>query len=178
MEKSNKEEFSNLSLASIHEAGHALIYHLLGNSIDFIEVSDSGSGFVSCVIKTPSIKSTNSLEKYGMVCLSGYLAEAKFTRRRITGNITVVGTNGTKPSEDNEINIFRQMIDKYYSNRNSKFINELYFNMVQQTTQRILSKPPNWSGILKLAAELEERYFIRGGEVHEILERFVRFASL
>jgi hypothetical protein len=180
MEKSKKEEFSNLNLVSIHEAGHALIYHLLGYRIDSCGVFEDGSGIIKCKVLIPNTEDLcwNFMLNYGMICLSGYMAELKLQKRRTNGILRVKPKDGKNIDYDSDMECLKRMLESKYSFYDYDDDIDFDIYVIQMETLKIMRKKKHWNAILSLAESLEENGFLDGETIHHILEKFVAFGTL
>lgn len=169
-----------------HEAGHAIVYHMLGIPIERIE-AQYGNGLVMAKFVRPSYslnKATKEtlfkqLEAYGLVCLSGYCAEMKFQGKRLRGIMVI---NNGSPGNDNdldcllkEINIAEQTL-----NTNGKgSVADFYFAQLQQRTRRLIGTQKVWKSISELAEMLysSEDRILLGEESHQLIDKYLKFGS-
>ena len=166
-----------------HESGHALIYHLLGNRITYVEINEFGLG--SCRISsgykpshyTTSDKSeheTNMLH-WGLRCLSGYASECKmagkdFSIRQLYEDYYL--EESYEPEND-----MGSLIDEI--NKVNAMIGEEYFGIdfvcsAYQRAIEILHQPKCWRAVEKLSGELmqSEDGIVMGIRVHDVLGEF------
>ena len=171
---------SPLKIASIHESGHALVYHLLGETIDFIEILKDGGGFVKCNTYKPTYGTLESgalskrMERYGMICLSGYCAELKHSNKRLKGILAI-----NDGSLDNDIDTFRKEMLNGNKILDKIHFDDLFFYLTQTSTRKLIGRKKNWNAILELSQELmeAENNFMPGVRVHEILNSYVQHGS-
>lgn len=147
--------------ASVHEAGHAIIYHIYGYKINSITLSDDGNGMLHAYSFKPThemINSdldtlTNRLEIYGMICLSGYSSELKFKNKRLNGLMTI--SNPDKEScTKNDIDSLRNEMNKANEILEKKYYDDFFFYLIQSKTRKFISKKNIWNAILHLSEEL------------------------
>jgi hypothetical protein len=173
-------------IASIHEAGHAIIYHLYGYKINSITLSDDGSGRLNAYSLKPTHEMINSdfdtltyrLEIYGMICLSGYCAELKFKNKRLNGLMTI--SNPDKESyTENDIDSLRNEMNKANKIFGKKYYDDFFFNLIQSKTRKFITKKNIWNAILHLSEELmsSETSYFEGKKIHDILNKYVRHGA-
>jgi len=179
--ESTKCEIPLKKIASIHEAGHAVIYHMYGHNISSIEIDDYGSGIVNCSVHVPysGIYNDNAsiyqrLDIYGVLCLSGYCAELKFQKIPIRGRIKIINDN---KSLENDISKLESVINEINNKPNNDFGTYLHFYLIQNQTKELIRKPKVWNAILSLSDELmkEEKNSMDGEKAHKILNQHVKF---
>lgn len=169
---------SSKDIASIHEAGHAIIYHLLNHRIDSINVDDNGDGIVNCPVYRPR-NLLNSLDvlniemyNYGLLSFSGYIAEAKFSDWVLDIEHLY---NLKDVQEDNDFTNYRDEMEFVnYSINEEKFDFE-YFENIYNETYTLISNDLIWKAINKLSEELikDEDGVLWGYKVHEILNEYI-----
>jgi hypothetical protein len=173
-------------IASIHEAGHAIIYHIYGYKINSITLTDDGSGRLNAYSFKPTHEMRNSdsdtlnnrLEIYGMICLSGYCAELKFKNKRLNGLMTI--SNPDKESyPENDIDSLRNEMNKANEILGEEHFNDLYFYFIQTDTRKFIGKKKIWDAIINLSEELmkAKTCYFEGKKVHEILNKYVRHGA-
>lgn len=179
--KSTKCEISLKKIASIHEAGHAVVYHLYGHNILSIEIDDNGSGIVNCSVHVPysGIYNDNTsiyqrVDIYGVLSLSGYCAELKFQKIPIRGRIRILEDDEIL---ENDISKLERVINEINYKPKSDFGRDLYILLLQNQTKELIRKPKVWNAILNLSDELmkEKNNSMDGKKVHEILNQYVKF---
>ena len=179
-------EIALKKIASIHEAGHAVIYHMYGHCISSILIDDNGSGIVNCSVHIPNSKiygktdnaSINKrLNIYGVLCLSGYCAELKYQKIPIKGRIKILNDN---ESLENDISKLESVIRELNNKPNNDFGTDLHFYLIQNQTKEFIRKPKVWEAILSLSDELmsEENNSMDGDKAHEILNQHVKFGFM
>jgi hypothetical protein len=165
-------------LASIHEAGHAIIYHLLNHRIDSINVDDNGDGIVNCRIYTPRtfINSPEFLDiemyNYGLICFSGYIAESKFS-----GLVLDIEHlyNLKDVQEGNDFTDYRDEMEFVnYSIDEEKFDFD-YFEYIYGQTIYLINNDLIWEAITKLSEELNKTKDggLSGDKTHWILNEYI-----
>lgn len=174
---------SNKKTASIHEAGHAIIYHIYGYNIDSITISENGSGMVNALSYKPTSNLTNpnmeilskKLEIYGMICLSGYCAELKFKKIRLNGLMHIIGSNEYNQI-GNDIDSFRNEMHKANEILGKVYFDDLFFSLIQTQTRKLIGNKKIWEAILNLSEELinMETNILEGKKVHEILSKYLK----
>ena len=184
--KLTKNEIPLKKIASIHEAGHAVIYHMFGHCISSIEIDENGSGIVNCSVHAPNSRIYGGtdyasiykrLDAYGVLCLSGYCAELKYQKKPIRGRIMILNENG---SLDNDVSELESVISKLNNKPNNDFGTDLHFYLIQNQTKELIRKPKVWNAILNLSDELmkEENNSMDGDKAHKILNQFVKFGLM
>ncbi|MBP2284766.1 hypothetical protein H4V97_003084 [Flavobacterium sp. CG_23.5] len=141
-------------IASIHEAGHAIIYHIYGYNIDLISLTDDGSRMVNALSYKPTTDMINSdlnilwnkMDIYGMICLSGYCAELKFKNKRLNGLMTISNPNKDLYLE-NDIDSLRNEMKKGNEILGKEHFNDLYFYFNQTDTRKFIGKKNIWNAI-------------------------------
>lgn len=173
---------NNIKRAAYHEAGHALIYHILGHRIKYIYIDDSGDGF--CAINygyKPSyyIKNKETLETemfyWGLKNLSGYVSEFKlsdtmFDFRGFCERFQI--NDDVEPQTDFEELLYEA---KNVNNTIGKECFGLEFLCSEWgATIDIIHEPNSWKAIkmLSKAIMLSEDNYLQGSDVHEILDKF------
>lgn len=178
---STKSDVSLKKIASIHEAGHAVIYHLYGHTISSIEIADNGSGIVNCCVHVPNSGIYNDddsiyrrLDLYGILCLSGYCAELKFQKIPIRGRIRIVED---EVIFENDISTLERLITEIFNKPKNDFRSDFYFHLLQNQTKELIRKPKIWKAILCLSEELimQENNTMDGEKAHRILNQYVKF---
>ena len=185
-ENSTKLEISSRKIASIHEAGHAIVYHMYGHNISAIKIDSDGNGIVSCIIHTPTSGIYDfegsaiyrRLEIFGMICLSGYCAELKFQNIRIGGILTIKDSDSKVP-QNNDIAALRKEMEKINEIKQDNICNDMYFYLIQEDTKKLIRKRNIWNGIINLSEEImnSENNYLEGEKVHEILNKYVKHGS-
>lgn len=173
-------------IASIHEAGHAIIYHMYGYKINSITLTDDGSGRLNAYSFKPTHEMRNSdsdtlynrMEIYGMICLSGYCAELKFKNKRLNGLMTIINPNKESYPE-NDIDSLRNEMNKANEILGKKYYDDFFFSLIQTKTRKFMGKKNIWNAILHLSEELmsSENYYFEGKKVHEILNKYVKHGA-
>lgn len=174
---------NKIKLAAYHEAGHALIYHILGQKIKYIAIEESGDGF--CAIEygykpshyVTSDKSTleKEMSYWGLKCLSGYVSEFKISDRMLNFRVYCEGfqlKDDVGPQTDFE--------DLLYEVKNvNNILGEECFGLeslcsVWGATINIIHEPDSWKAIKMLStAILSSRdNYLQGSVVHGILDKF------
>jgi hypothetical protein len=185
-ENSPKCKISLRKIASIHEAGHAIVYHMYGHNISSIKIDSDGNGFISCVIHTPTSGIYDfegsdvykRLEIYGMICLSGFCAEFKFQNIRIGGMFTIKNSD-SKVSQNNDVADLRKEMEKINEIKHENICNDMYFYLIQEDTKKLIRKRNIWNGIINLSEEMmnSKNNYLEGEKVHEILNKYVKHGS-
>lgn len=181
-EKFLNEDYSFASspkeLASIHEAGHAIIYHLLNHRIDSINIYDNGNGIVNCRTHRPTtfINSPEFLDiemyNYGLLCFSGYIAESKFSDLVLDVEHLY---NLKDVQEGNDFTDYKAEMELVnYSIDEEKFDFD-YFEYIYYETNTLINNDLIWKAINKLSEELikDEDGMLWGYKVHEILNQYI-----
>ncbi|WP_367752411.1 hypothetical protein [Flavobacterium sp. WC2430] len=173
-------------IASIHEAGHAIIYHIYGYNIDSITLTDDGSGMVNALSYKPTTDMINSdlnilfnkMDIYGMICLSGYCAELKFKNKRLNGLMTISNPNKDLYLE-NDIDSLRNEMKKGNEILGDEYFDNSYFYFIQTDTRKFIGKKKIWDAIINLSEELmsSETSYFEGKRVHEILNKHVKHGA-
>lgn len=177
----NKKEIEKIT--AYHEAGHALICHMLGYNIKSMEIDDSGDGFVWCATFRPTAflldceKLERELFDYGLKCLSGYLTEFHYQNflvlpESLYSQYFVVQTSindfGCLSAEIAEVN---SMLG--YEKYGYEFVKSIIYKI-----WAILDKNNNWKAVSCLTRTLiKEGGFLEGDRIHEILSQHVGFGS-
>lgn len=172
-----------LKKTAYHEAGHALIYHLLGRKIMSIQANEDGTGICNVSISfKPRFYAANSIEgheaemlNWGMKCLSGYAAELKMMgiEHDIKGQFENLHLDEEdEPESDSEC-----LVDEIREVNN--IIGEEYFDIefiinAWEKTNDILNKPDAWDAIKRIANKImdSENNFLSGTEVVEIFKKY------
>ncbi|TXG36722.1 M41 family metallopeptidase [Seonamhaeicola maritimus] len=174
---------NELKNTAYHEAGHALIYYLLGRNIIFINANEDGTGI--CKVN-PSFKpryyTSNSLDEHeaemlewGMICLSGYASEIKMMGKKhdIRGLFEdFYLEEEEEPESDSECLI-------YEMEEINKIIGKKHFDIefiikAWDKTNEIINKPDAWDAIIMLSNKIldSENNFLWGPEVEEIFNKY------
>lgn len=171
-------------ITAVHEAGHAVLYHLLGYRIESVFINSTGDGKICCPVITPSgvytfINDANikkELMNYGMICLSGYLAEFKYQKRRIKGVLVPCPENENK----NDVTRFYDEMSICQNLSGEKFSVGMFCYFVQAELRSLFRKKKIWLSVLALAETIcsESGKQLNGDEVHAILEEKIPFALL
>mgnify|MGYP003574877410 CR=1 FL=1 len=171
-------DLSPREIASIHEAGHAVIYHLLNHRIDSINIYDNGDGIVNCRIYTPKtfVNSPEFLNiemyNYGLLCFSGYIAESKFSDLVLDiehlYNLKDVKKGNDFTDYKDEMELVNYSIDE------EKF-DFAYFEYIYYETNTLINNDLIWKAINKLSEELikDEDGMLWGYKVHEVLNEYI-----
>ncbi len=166
-----------LKTTAFHEAGHAAIFHLLGNDIGQVYIRENGSGSVESLRIRPhqvcllinKYDPVEVLNRYGLECLSGPVAEMKFLKRRIHGPFIPVASN----SKDGDVECFYSEMDNYATHLKIELNQHKTTWNVQQTIIQIFKSKRIWNAVKTLANELcsQKDYQLDGDDVHYILEK-------
>lgn len=172
-------------ITAYHEAGHALMYHSYGNKVQFMEIDDSGSGFVKCEMFTPTAFCNvlseglqKDLFEYGVICLSGYLTEYYFQ------NLLIPHSSFYEQfmSEQCTANDFRCL--KFEFDKANKicgydrFGYEFFADILNKIWVMIEDRK-NWTAISNLAESIlqADENFLIGEKVHETLSKQIEFGN-
>ncbi len=168
--------------AAFHEAGHALLYYLLGYNIQSIIVDNAGSGRVNVNACTPTMQFTdetrlaNSMTKFAYKCLSGYSAEYKYRKMRITG----VPLFNSKNSNENDYN--RLWIEMHNANKliNKNRYDLFWLYLMFQDTRKIIRGKHEWRAITELSNYIIQKndLVIDGDVVDNIFDKHVESGTL
>lgn len=175
-----------------HEAGHAVMYHQWGYIPESIEVSDVGEGIVYCKMTLPTAylsaesyisnpegtrqKINEEMEKYSMICLSGYCAELKYLKVSLGDKLLAVeGEN-----EDTDTGRLRQQMKKADEIIGKGFLGGFLFYLYQTTTRRIVGRPAFWSAVTELAEKLykSKTNSLSGKAAIQIIDKHLPFGRL
>jgi hypothetical protein len=165
-------------IASIHEAGHAIIYHLMNCSIDSINIHDNGDGIVNCPVYTPRsfLKSPDTLDiemyNYGLLCFSGYIAESKFSYLVLD----IEHLYDLKDvQEGNDFTDYRDEMEFVNYKIDEEKFDFDYFENIYNETDTLINNDLIWKAINKLSEELikDEDGMLLGYRVHEILNEYI-----
>ncbi len=189
-----------MSKVAYHEAGHAVAGVLIGHKItrvwlrkDRRELDFQLLG--ACELDPPPSRAHISallahdpegLEKYIMVLLAGFVAEAMFrygTEVDLDGMgfpgevIRARGISDRLFGQDREKRIAKLTnagkIPEYGNGRELE-ISSLYFQSLMEDTTNLLREPAHWKAVRVLARALRKRGSIPGREVHRIVAKAIK----
>ena len=175
-----------------HEAGHAVMYHQWGYVPEHIEVSNKGDGIVKCEMTLPtafissqtyitnpeetSQRIREDMEKYAMICLSGYSSELKYLKVRLGDRLLAVeGEN-----QDTDTGRLRQQMKRADEIMGSELYGDFHFYLYQSTTRRIVGRPRFWTAISELAEKLynSKKNRLSGNAATRIIDKHLPFGRL
>lgn len=170
------ENSNDINSVAIHEAGHAVIYHLLNHRIDYVEVNENGNGIVKCLIYRPHSfadcldKLEIEMYNYGLLSFAGYIAEYKFLNKNLDINHLYNIKDVTK---DNDFLKFKSEMKKVNKIINERKYSLKYFKYIFNETKELINNELVWNAIIELSNELIVDNFLDTKKVHEILSKHI-----
>lgn len=167
--KSNEKK-SGKAIAAYHEAGHAVMFFLLGYKVESITIDQYGNGYTKSPIQLPSAFVTPlnssqekigaeayesvlhnlriSFRKYALINYAGYCAEFKFQNKKMPWGLRAEGNS------ENDISKIVSEVENVNALYGKVIFPELYYYFWCKEAKYIIRRPKVWETIVELAEAL------------------------
>ncbi|GEM_PF-6145623 len=180
-------KLKQIELAAFHEAGHAVIYHILGRRLRYISAETNGEGMCMPMSDRPiyfedgySDLLHNEMRELCLISCAGFVAEAKTKWGYVKPEIAYKlgeAVNGIFP--DSDYGNVRQKLEFANNLSKSDFFNYTFFEEMHKMTVKLFEKSIVWLAAIKLGGKLldSKDVSLTGDEVHAILEEEINWGA-
>lgn len=174
-----------IELAAFHEAGHAVVYHILGRKLIYINAKVNGEGMCLPLSDRPiyferghSKLLTTEMIELGLISFAGFVAEAKtqwgFIKPEVAFKLGEP-VDGIFPYSD--YGNFRSKLEFANNLSESNYFGYSFFEEMLAMTVKLFTARPVWMAAINLATALLEskEFSLSGDEIHSLLENEIDY---